>query len=255
MFTITNPKIAGFIPQWSPFKGFSILFDNPMNSLLPFDENKDLKLLSCDITSEELELYKKLNQTLMLFPEMSRTYLFCPLPFQSYHVTLWDGMNDGNIRNVSRTYRLNAEALLEDLPHSFLSESEFLCIHSQPLTINMEKPIHFKFNKLIKWGNSVLVASLKPADPTSQTTLLQIEKERKSLIKKYKECFGLETCQLSYTPHISLGYFANKELAELSTSMIEYWNECFLLKAEEQTITFSSNSLYGFHNMATFYKK
>jgi hypothetical protein len=255
MFFITNPKVAGFIPQWSPFRGFSILFDNPADGLLPLDENGYLKMLSCDKATPELEFYKTLNQTLSLFPEISSTYLFCPLPFHSYHVTLWDGINDANVQNVSREYRFDAEDLLQDLSNSFLKISDFFGVNGQPLKIIMEEPIEFQFDKLIKWGNSVLVARLKPSNANSEIRLQKIEKQRENLIKKYKERFGLETCGLSYSPHVSLGYFANKELAELSTPMIEYWNEQFLLDTRAHTITFYSNNLYGFNNMATFFKK
>lgn len=255
MFLITNPKIFGFTPQWAQFRGFSILFDNPSDRLLPLDGNRELKLLSCDIETEELRLYKSLNQTLTLFTEMKNTYLFCPLPSHSYHVTLWDGINEANVQAVSRKHRFKAEDLLEDLSRSFIKENEFFWIDDQLLKINMEEPIILQFDKLIKWGNSVLVASLKPANSHSQAVLLKIEKERKYFIEKYKGHFGLETCGFSYTPHVSLGYFANKELAELSTSMIDFWNERFLTNTKGQTITFTSNSLYGFNNMATFFKK
>ena len=53
------------------------------------------------------------------------------------------------------------------------------------------------------------------------------------------------------TEHYIWGYFANKELAELSTSMVEYWNEQFIANTGGHTIAFSSNSLYGFSDMAT----
>lgn len=58
MFLITNPKVSGFTPQWSQFRGFSILFDNPSDRLFPLDESRELRLLSCDIETEELRLYK-----------------------------------------------------------------------------------------------------------------------------------------------------------------------------------------------------
>ncbi|WP_332696198.1 hypothetical protein [Halalkalibacter lacteus] len=99
-----------------------------INLLLPLGENRDLKMLSCDITARELEFYQTLNRTLSLFPEMSTTYFLCPL-----------------------------------------------------------------------------------------------------------------------------GYFANKELAELSTSLIEEWNDKLLQNTSGQTITFTSNSLYGFTSMETFF--
>lgn len=255
MFLITNPKVSGFTPQWSQFRGFSILFDNPSDRLLPLDESRELRLLSCDIENEELKLYKSLYQTLTIFTEMNNTYLFCPLPSHSYHVTLWDGINEANVQAVSRKHRFQAEDLLEGLPHSFLRENEFLCTEDQPLNINMKEPITFQFDRLLKWGNSVLVASLQPANSHSQAILHKIEKERKYLIEEYKGHFGLKTCGYSYTPHVSLGYFANKELAELTTSMIDSWNEHFLTNTKGQTITFTSSSLYGFNQMSTFFKK
>jgi hypothetical protein len=254
MFIITNPKVAGFVPQWSQFKGFSILFDNPADHLLLLDENRDLKMLSCDIADRKLEFYQTLNKTLSLFPEMLTTYLLCPLPFHSYHVTLWDGINDANVQSVSRDERFAAEDLLQDLPNSFNKESQFLDIDEKRLSIAMEEPIEFQFDKLNKWANSGLAAQLKPANEHSQIVLQKIENEREILIKKYKERFGLETCSQSYTPHVSLGYFANKELAELSTSLIEEWNEKLLQNTSGQTITFTSNSLYGFMSMETFFK-
>ncbi|WP_156889503.1 hypothetical protein [Paenibacillus harenae] len=83
MFLITNPKVSGFTPQFSQFKGFSILFDNPADRFIPLDENENLSILSCDTASKELELYKTLKHTLSSFSEISTTYLFCPLPFHS----------------------------------------------------------------------------------------------------------------------------------------------------------------------------
>ncbi len=29
MFNVTNAKIAGFLPRWASFRGFTILFNNP----------------------------------------------------------------------------------------------------------------------------------------------------------------------------------------------------------------------------------
>lgn len=254
MFIITKPKVAGFVPEWAEFKGFSILFDNPGDRLLPLHENDSLKMLSNDVASEASHFYKRLNDTLAQFPEITRTYLLCPLPFHSYHVTLWDGVNDANVQEVSREHRLDAEDLLRDLPGSFSEESKFLNVEGEPLRISMEESVQFEFDKLTKWGNSVLVARLKPSDADSERALHKIEQQRASLINRYKERFGLETCSLPYSPHVSLGYFANQELAELSTPMVEYWNEQFLANTGGHTIAFCSNSFYGFTDMATFFR-
>lgn len=255
MFLVTNPKIAGFIPEWSEFRGFSILFDNPGDRLLPLDDQDNLNMLSCDLKSEKLKLYKSLNQTFSQFPEMSGTYLFCPLPFHSYHVTLWDGINDANVQNILPEYRSEAGDLLQELPGSLLKKSEFLEIENRPLSISMEGSVEFEFDKLAKWGNSVLVARLKPSDSRSEKILKKIEVKRQGLINVYRERTGLQTCSLSYSPHVSLGYFANKEKAELASPMIEKWNDQFESSTEGLTITFSSNSLYGFNNMTTFFRR
>lgn len=255
MFIVTNPKIKGFIPEWSQFKGFSILFDNPSDILIPLDKDKNLKVLTCDKKSKELSLYQQLHDTLSLFPELSNTYLFCPLPFHSYHVTIWDGINDANIHDISYEHRFASEDLVKHLPHSLLQKNEFLSIDSEPLHIKMDNPIEFTFDKLVKWDNTALVARLKPANTHSEKVLHEIEQARKHLIKIYKDHIGIETCNVSYAPHVTLGYFANKELAELSNSRIEHWNKQFLIQTSEHTITFKSNSLYAFTDMATFVKK
>ncbi|MFS0906663.1 hypothetical protein AB3N02_26945 [Priestia aryabhattai] len=255
MFIVTNPKVKGFVPEWSQFKGFSILFDNPADVLLPLGEDKKLKVLTCDKEFKELSLYKQLHETLSLFPELSTTYLLCSLPFHSYHVTLWDGINDANLQDISYEYRFAAEDLVKHLPYSLLQENEFLSINSEFLNIKMDKATEFKFDKLTQWGNTVLAARLKPANTHSEKMLHELEQARNHLIKIYKDDIGIETCEFSYAPHVTLGYFANKELAELSNSRIEHWNEQFLIHTSGHTITFKSNSLYAFIDMATFIKK
>ncbi|MCM3786255.1 hypothetical protein M3231_25185 [Neobacillus mesonae] len=251
MFTITNPKISGFIPKWSAFHGFSILFDNPGSSLHPMS-NKH-QLLHNDLASKELELYKTLHHTLTSYSEILNAYMFCPLPKESYHVTLWDGINDANVQEVNISYRADAEYFLQDLPHSLSDGKQMHAIKS--LSLEMADSIEFKYGQLVKWDNSVLAVKLLPADSPSEAALLQLEEKRKILIQSFSESFELDTCSYTYTPHVSLGYFANKQLADLTTEQVDEWNKQFETDTKGQTIRFSSNSLYGFTSMDTFFKE
>jgi hypothetical protein len=46
MISITNAKLAGYIPRWAPFRGFSILSDNPGQSLTSTEQQRRL---TCDV--------------------------------------------------------------------------------------------------------------------------------------------------------------------------------------------------------------
>src|SRR5438876_12331769 len=97
MITITNPKVAGFVPRWAPFRGFSLHYDNPGHSLTRSGDRLDL---NCDVEADpELVFYRRLRESLEdLAPDLlMNTYLFCPLPPASYHVTGRDGGNDGTV--------------------------------------------------------------------------------------------------------------------------------------------------------------
>ena len=116
MFSITNEKVAGFTPRWATFRGFSILFDPPGAGLLPSGNRLDL---ACDVAADPaLGFYKRLRDSLTrLDPDrLTATYLFCPLPPPSYHVTVWDGGNDGNVGEVDGDARREMEDWLAGLP-------------------------------------------------------------------------------------------------------------------------------------------
>src|SRR5574338_472367 len=116
MITVSNAKVAGFVPEWAAFRGFSVLFDSPGESLRRTDR---AALLACDVDQDQaLGLYRALRDALAALDVrlLTHTYLFCPLPPASYHVTAWDGANDGNLGSVIPQHRDGIAALLEGLP-------------------------------------------------------------------------------------------------------------------------------------------
>jgi len=255
MMTITHPKIKGFLPVWAPFRGFSLLFDNPGSNVLPTGPSGKLEAIHCRPDEPALRFYYALWNRSKDFEQMLRAYLFCPLPFHSYHVTVWDGLNAGNVRKVAEQHRIAAEALLQSLPDSLLEASPFYrTAQGDPIGITLEHGIEFVFDRIEKWNNSGLVARIKPANERSERALRSIEEQRSLLIDAYRQRFGIVTTTEEYRPHVSLGYFANKELAELSTASVEALNDQMKQQMNGLTVQFSSISLYGMTDMETFFK-
>lgn len=155
---------------------------------------------------------------------------------------------------ISDNYKYLAGNLLKNLTESLSENNEFFRNEKKSIIIDMEEEIEFKFEKLIKYGDAAIVANLKPFDYKSEIILEKIKKQREALIIKYKETFGLQTSQLEYSPHISLGYFANKELGKLTDLIIEKWNEEFKNSLENYKITFKSNGIYVFNDMVSYFK-
>ena len=252
MLTVSNQKVAGFEPRWADFRGYSLLFDNPGDSLtssgalLALDNQVD--------TDPELGFYRALNNSIAgIGREMLiRSYLFCPLPPASYHVTVWDGGNDASVAGVTPAYRPQLEAQLKDLPSSLAQKN---ALTDTVLTSSLachDVEVVFHFDRLLKWGNSVLVAALKPSEET-RVQLERLVQLREGLSLEFLDRFALRG-SLRYSPHVSLGYYANQEAAQQATPCIEEWSAKVREQVGEQCLPFRSLSLYGFTDMAHFFK-
>jgi hypothetical protein len=178
----------------------------------------------------------------------------CPLDPASYHVTVWDGLNDGNTQAVAACFRSKLVEFLSHLPDALLADEALSPqARSSPLTQRVDWSITLKLAELANWGNHAIVARLEPADLDSEKIYRWIEGERKLLSERFQEQFGVHV-YWPYTPHVTLGYFANEEQTASSFSDMDRWNESMREKADGLTITFNSISLYGFTDMITFFK-
>lgn len=252
MLTISNQKVAGFEPRWADFRGYSLLFDNPGDSLA---SSGALLALSDQVdTDPELGFYQALNNSIAAIGRemLIRSYLFCPLPPASYHVTVWDGGNDANVADVVPSYRPLLEAQLKGLPSSLSQKNP---LTDTVLTSSLachDVEIVFHFDRLLKWGNGVLVAALKPSEET-KVQLQHLIQLREGLSLEFFERYALKG-SLRYSPHVSLGYFANQESAQQATPCIEEWSSKVRDQVGEQCLSFRFLSLYGFTDMAHFFK-
>jgi len=252
MITISNQKVGGFEPRWADFRGYSLLFDNPgdclasSGPLLHLDNKVD--------TDPQLGFYSALNNSIAVIERemLIRSYLFCPLPPASYHVTVWDGGNAANVADVAPLYRTVLEAQLEQLPSSLAEKNALTDLMLASSLADHRAEITFRFDRLVKWGNSVLVARLMPSEE-SQIQFQELMALRSSLSAEFAELSGL-TQSKRYTPHVSLGYFANEEAAQQATPCVDTWSESVREQVQDQSLSFNSVSLYGFTDMAHFFK-
>lgn len=253
MITITQNKVAGFEPRWAPFAGFSLLFDNPGDSLTV---DGDLAKITCASAAQgPLDLYSGLEKALEDLDRdlLIRTYLFCPLPPSSYHVTVWDGINVDNIWSVKPAVRSDWSVFLNGLAPSLNGPPASMEVVTRSALGKWSGSISFQFEKLTLWGNQVLVARLQPAEEASERSLKDLSARRKDLSEAAGRELGVNFSR-SYSPHITLGYFANQEHAQIAHARMEHWTERFMAKLRESVITYASLDIYGFTDMASFFK-
>lgn len=250
---ISNPKIG-----FNRYPGFSLIFDNPGENhfLDVWHGGKLLKLNTTLDAGSESQLYLRLRDGLAEIGLLTNgnPYLFFVLPPPTYHVTVWDGLNEGNKGFVVPAYQKKINEFLEGLPLSLLFDNPIRASIEMSLLVSRSWNIQFEFKKLSVWGNVSLVAELKPSNPESVNQFVEIEARRRELYQKFEKEFGLTHWRETYSPHITLGYFGNAEGAEKARLQVQNWNDDILKFANGVSIQFSGISLYGFTDMVNFFR-
>jgi hypothetical protein len=254
MITVTNPRVAGFSPRWRSFRGFTLLFNNPGNSLADW---QGFQRVACNLPHDPaLDFYRALRDGLeeIGIDMLTESYLFCALAPASYHVTAWDCINDDHATQVHAPYRPELGQALEGLPATLRQPNAFtaLPLESELLT-KRDWHIRFRFDGLFKWANIGIVARLGPADSEAAAYLQQFTAARDRLNTRFRTTFGVGASNV-YVPHVTLGYFANKQLAQLSTPCIDGWSATVAARVGDLTLAFEHISLYGFTDLETFFR-
>ena len=249
MISITANKIAGLTPRWARFPGFSILFDPPSSAIR---EAGKLGVLNCDLDldpglpffSLAAEGVRQLNADRLL-----QTFGFCALPSPSYHVTAFDVANVSDLLRCRAEFRDSLKLCLDSLPAVDAFDAEFLepAVTSELAT--QEWNLTFGYAGLRRWG-SVIAIELEPIHEEQFGTFLEA---RAGISRQYQQLYGVGADE-TFTPHLSLGYFMNKEYAELSTARLGDWDNLLHRTIGSTKVTFSTASLYGFTDMATFFR-
>lgn len=251
---VTNPKVGGLSALWAEFRGFSLLFDNPGEVR---GSECGIKRIVCRTRDDtRLALYEALRRGLAgLDPRrLACCHGFLALPDEVYHVTAWDGVNAGNLRHVTPDLRGAMTAFLGRMPDSLTSLPPMVdVVLDSRLATDTCDPIRFKFSGLSLCARQLLVARLEPLDGESEARFASLLNARNDLGVTAAARFGISTVNV-YTPHVSLGYFANEEGAVSAEASVGEWEKVFVSETRGVSITFDSVGFYGFTDMVSFYR-
>jgi hypothetical protein len=255
MLTISAPKVAGFTPRWAPFPGFSLLFDSLGT---PYRREGVFETLACDVAHDPaLGFYRRVYEGFARFnfDRLLNTYLFCSLPPESYHVTAFDVANQGDLTRCRADCLDSLRELLAQVPdngwsmdYPLLSPVYESSLSTQPWNLRL------RYGKLDMFGRGGISLQLCGADDESIQTLERFREARAELSKNYQERFGVGA-GARFSPHLSIGYFANAEGAELASGHIAGWDARLQEYVGDEVLTFETASLHAFTSMETFIRR
>ena len=242
-------------PHWQPFTGFSYIFDNPGDS---FSLERSYKKVSVDVESDgSLALYKRIAQAsydIVTADDLVNQYFFFPLPSSTYHVTVWDGLNQEHLKSVKISAKAAFDECFSDPPDSILNDWPPMKSQVQLRDAFRDiKSIRLRYKQLRARGSTVLVVELEPADTDSAKQLESILVERLRLDDEFLE-LGKPRNQ-SYVPHVAVGYFSHASHGDGAIRrFMDSWMSVFDQTVTDGVIEFRSISLYAFLNMITYIK-
>lgn len=240
-------------PIWQPFAGFSFLFGNPGNSSKNFEGFEQLEI--DDSTINSISLYSKIAAAVSKINPLvlSQRFLFFALPFNTYHVTVWDGVNTGNKnRLLPESLEAFDSYFAQDIRSSLRKWPPFGNIYDYQHWFDGLGPIRFHYSGLRARGNTVLVVDLEP-DEDSKKVFDAITKRRTQLDEIFSAIGKPEN--LSLRPHVAVGYFSNSSLGESALFQnMDRWMGVFNEIVRGSQIEFHKIELYAFFDMITYMK-
>jgi hypothetical protein len=250
MLNPVNPKleVLGLEAKFAPFKGYSLLFDNPAEA---YDDRDGVRYVAC--RGPGTEFYRALFDAFEALDirQLRLGFSLCPLDPRSAHCTCLDGHNPVNLEQVHSDHRGRIAGFLDALPVSMTDAAAALPEFASAHLATKEWPIDFMFDELAIWGGIALVAKLKPADEPSRANLQKLEEARAEFVAGASH-LGLQYNKL--TPHISLAYFADPQFGERAEMQVPYWTGVFQPRLSGIRLRFRRVSLHGFTDMVTFFK-
>ena len=231
MVPITNPKLAGLEPRWAEFRGVSLVFENPADDAFLRALRAGVATLSRD--SLVTEHYLRL------------------LPPASYHVTVWDGVNDGKLAEVVPEFRAAWAQFLRSIPTRSFPPDLFRDVLDSALLRTPDWDLRLRCAQVANWSDVSLVVPLEPADEASRDRLRRLQAARQELSESFGRKFGVRP-HPDYVPHVTLGYFANAGLAAASAPAVARWNEALLEQTRGHVLTLRRVQISAFTDMTSF---
>ena len=248
---ITNPKVQSVDPPaFANCRGISYICDNPGAA---FEEN-GLPVLRSQMDDINLLLYRGLAQAIEKIgkEQLVASHGVCVTPPKSYHVTVQDLLHYGNIHLIRQPERNVFEDAFARLPASVVAP---LPTQFPPTTLPLSGrwKLRFRVSEIaVLHSQAALIARLTPVDEESGRAMTQIEQRRRELDEQFAT-IG-KPPNPAWAPHITLGYFANPELALEAAAHVERWSETAATCTIGRVIEFGSISLYAFTTMGQFWR-
>ncbi|MDP5170392.1 MAG: hypothetical protein NWR72_09100 [Bacteroidia bacterium] len=206
-----------------------------------------------------LELFSELSDWLAQLgtAHLMNAYGFCPLPMQSYHVTVWDGLSEKQVPEVNSHFQPQVGQFLSKLPESLSTRHTFMeDVSTGQLLVKDYWEIRFRFSHLTFWSSKGLAAVLEPVDEHSRHLLEQLRSGRENLSADFSDRLQFHHEADHYVPHITLGYFLNPELAGRISPQVEiaHWGRQVAERCKDLTLTMTSIGLYAYTDMVSFFR-
>ena len=228
---ITNPKLSGLEPRWAPFRGFSIVFDPPEDDGFFHALRAGVAALANDALIADF--YLRL------------------LPPASFHVTAWDGVNDGKLAEVVPEYRSAWERFLTASPAKPFPEDLFRDVQASELLTCPDWDLRLRCARIENWSDVSLVAYLESADAQTAASLARLRAARDALSEAFGRRFGVRP-HPDYEPHVTLGYFANVNLAATAGPAVERWDAALRAGMAGRVLELRRLHLSVFSDMTSF---
>ena len=228
---ITNPKLSGLEPRWAPFRGFSLVFDPPEDDV--FFRALRMGLAALENDALIAEFYLRL------------------LPPASFHVTVWDGVNDGKLAEVTPEFRTAWERFLQAGAAKPFPEDLFREVQASELLTCPDWFLRLRCARIENWSNVSLVAHLEPADAAAAANLQRLRGARDALSKAFGRRFGVRP-HPDYEPHVTLGYFANADMAAAAAPAVARWDAALRAGMAGRILELRRLHLSVFSDMTSF---
>jgi mannose-6-phosphate isomerase-like protein (cupin superfamily) len=237
-------------PAFANCRGISYICDNPGAA---FEEN-GLPVLRSQMDDINLPLYRGLAKAIEKIgkEQLVASHGVCVTPPLSYHATVLDLLHYGNIHLIRQPERNVFEDAFARLPASVVAP---LPTQFPPTTLPLSGrwKLRFRVSEIaVLHSQAALIARLTPVDEESGRAMTQIEQRRRELDEQFAT-IG-KPPNPAWAPHITLGYFANPELAMEAAAHVERWSETAATCTIGRVIEFGSISLYAFTTMDQFWR-
>ena len=255
-----RPRPPVYVPEpiWQPFPGFSFLFDNPGKSLSVNNGYVKIEVDYGALNQRDLDLYTNIAKAVEIIDPtaLAQLFQFFALPSSTYHVTVWDGVNKGNMKWLGdESKKVFEECFAAGVASVLRAWPPFKGAREYASWFRGTDPIRLYYNGLRARGTTVLVVELTPdpMDKASVQALADIRKRRAELDSYFTNYGKPENHSL--IPHVAVGYFANSDLGRSAMfQQMDTWMAAFDEKLRGCYIEFQTIDLYAFVDMVTYFK-